>query len=127
LETENPPFFRDCFRICSKHYPAAMLCNDGSSFYLLFKIYAIKMKRIFFLFLIYFLIQIPAYSKALAISGHVTDARTKEPLAGASVSIPDLRVYTIADKNGTFYFNNIPEKGKFLIEIKFIGYKTLTR
>jgi len=85
------------------------------------------MKRIFFLFLIYFLIQIPAYSKALAISGHVTDARTKEPLAGASVSIPDLRIYTIADKNGTFYFNNIPEKGKFLIEIKFIGYKTLTR
>ena len=67
------------------------------------------------------------FAAELAVNGKVIDAKTQEPLAGATISIPDLRVAVIADENGEFSFNNIPEKGKFLIEIKYIGYKTLTQ
>ena len=61
------------------------------------------------------------------IQGRVINANTKEPLAGATVSLPDLRVTVIANENGEFTFRNVPEKGKFLIEITFLGYKTRTQ
>lgn len=46
------------------------------------------------------------------------------PLAGASVYISDLKKGTIADGNGIYTINNIPS-GAFLVEIRFIGYKTI--
>lgn len=61
------------------------------------------------------------------IQGRVIDANTKEILAGASISIPDLRITVIADDKGEFTFKNIPDKGKFLIEVKYLGYKTVTQ
>ena len=47
--------------------------------------------------------------------GKVTDADTKQPLAGASVFISDLKASTTTDENGDFIFRNIPLKGKFLV------------
>ncbi len=73
------------------------------------------------------LFPITTIASVLAISGRVTDANTNQPLAGATVSFPDLRITVIAGENGEFTFQNIPNKGKFLIEIKYIGYKTLTQ
>lgn len=61
------------------------------------------------------------------IQGRVVDANTKETLAGASIAIPDLRIAVVADNEGQFSFNNVPDKGKFLIEVKYLGYKTLTK
>ncbi|NEU09052.1 TonB-dependent receptor [Flavihumibacter sp. R14] len=61
------------------------------------------------------------------VKGRVIDANTKETLAGASISIPDLRITVVSDENGHFTFKNVPDKGKFLIEVKYLGYKTLTR
>lgn len=61
------------------------------------------------------------------IKGRVIDATTKETLPGAGISIPDLRITVVADENGEFIFTNVPDKGKFLIEVKYLGYKTLTK
>ena len=61
------------------------------------------------------------------VQGRIINANTREPLAGATVSLPDLRVTVIANENGEFTFSNVPEKGKFLIEITFLGYKTRTQ
>jgi iron complex outermembrane recepter protein len=46
------------------------------------------------------------------------------PLAGASVYIADLKKGSIADASGNYSIANIPT-GTYLVEIKFIGYKTI--
>jgi iron complex outermembrane receptor protein len=59
--------------------------------------------------------------------GKVTDATSKEPLVGATVYISDLKATTTTNANGEFKFNNIPSKGKFLVEVRFVGYKTTSQ
>jgi iron complex outermembrane receptor protein len=49
-----------------------------------------------------------------------------KPLAGATISIPDLRIGTATDANGKFTINNIP-KGSYLIEISYVGYATFSQ
>jgi len=61
-----------------------------------------------------------------SLSGTVTDKKTNQPLAGATVFISDLKLGVIADSTGNYIFKNIPS-GSFLIEIKFEGYKSITR
>ncbi len=62
-------------------------------------------------------------SARYSISGKVTDA-SGSPLAGASAYIPDLGIGNIADANGHYVIKDIP-LGTYLVEIKFIGYKTI--
>ena len=59
--------------------------------------------------------------------GKVTDASTKEPLVGAAVYISDLKATTSTNANGEFVFTNIPAKGKFLVEVRYVGYKTTSQ
>ncbi|WP_207429264.1 TonB-dependent receptor [Pedobacter sp. SYSU D00535] len=66
-------------------------------------------------------------ASVLAISGKVTDANTGAPLAGASVSISELRISTSTDENGEYTFARIPARGRFLIEVRYVGYKTETQ
>lgn len=66
-----------------------------------------------------------AYANFTSIEGRVLDGETKETLPGAVVTIPDLKISVVTNELGQFKFNNIPEKGKFLIEVRFIGYKTI--
>ena len=61
------------------------------------------------------------------IKGKVTDAQTKSPLPGATVFIPDLRQSALSNENGTFTFKNVPAHGRFLVQVSYIGYKTITR
>jgi iron complex outermembrane receptor protein len=74
---------------------------------------------------IFFSIQVKAQKKSVrySLSGKITDAKGV-PLAGASVFISDLRTGSIADANGNYQITNIPT-GTFLVEIKYIGYKTI--
>lgn len=58
------------------------------------------------------------------LGGKVLDAVNGEPLKGASVYLPDLRIGVIADQQGRFTMQNIPQ-GKHLIEISFTGYASL--
>ena len=59
------------------------------------------------------------------IEGRVIDGLTKETLPGVLVTIPDLKISVVTDASGQFKFNNIPEKGRFLIEVRYLGYSTL--
>ena len=56
-----------------------------------------------------------------SLHGTVYDKDTKETLPGVAVYIPDLKVGTVTDSVGNFSFSKI-SSGKFLLEIKFIGY-----
>lgn len=58
------------------------------------------------------------------LSGKITDVKTGESLPGASIYIADDRIGTIADGNGKYVLNNIPE-GHHVIEISHAGYSTL--
>jgi iron complex outermembrane receptor protein len=87
------------------------------------------MKKIHLILVILFTyITLPALAIDFAdFKGKVTDATTKEPLMGATVYISDLKATTTTNANGEFTFKNIPIKGKFLVEVRYIGYKTTSQ
>jgi iron complex outermembrane receptor protein len=66
-------------------------------------------------------------AETIEFNGKVIDALTKESLPGANVSIPDLRVSLITRADGTFSINSAPSRGTFLIQVSYVGYKTLTQ
>lgn len=78
-----------------------------------------------FFFLISF--KLSAATTAFAISGKVIDATTNEPLAGAVISITELQISIHSNKNGEYTFTKIPVRGRFLVEVRYIGYKTVTK
>lgn len=85
------------------------------------------MKSVYFLLFIvlYLFIPAPGFTAELAqFKGRVLDASDQSPLVGASVYITDLKATTITNAQGEFIFRNIPAKGRFLLEVRFIGYKT---
>ncbi len=61
-----------------------------------------------------------------SLTGTVSDAKSKKVLIGATVSVPDLKLVVVTDAAGVFTLQNLPV-GTFLLEIKFIGYKSITR
>ncbi len=70
----------------------------------------------------------PALAANLAdFKGKVMDASTKEPLSGATVYISDLKATTTTNANGEFSFTNVPSRGKFLVEVRYVGYKTASQ
>lgn len=58
------------------------------------------------------------------LTGKITDARTGEPLPGASVYFTDDKVGAIADASGNYSITNIPD-GHHVVEISHTGYSTL--
>jgi iron complex outermembrane receptor protein len=84
------------------------------------------MKKIhLFVFLIYAFFSFSAFAAEVAeFKGKVTDAATQAPLAGATIYITDLKAITTTNANGEFTLKNIPAKGRFLLEVRFVGYKT---
>ena len=64
-------------------------------------------------------------AETISLDGRVFDAITKETLPGALVTIPDLKISVVTNGSGQFTFRNIPLKGRFLVEVKYIGYSTL--
>ena len=61
------------------------------------------------------------------ITGKVTDASNSQTLPGATIYIPDLKVSTETDESGNFTLDNLPSKGTYLIEVRYIGYKSNTK
>jgi iron complex outermembrane receptor protein len=84
------------------------------------------MKKLPFLVaVILILFSFSTYAEALlTIKGKVIDASTQEPLAGATLYISDLKATTVTNQKGDYSFSNVPSKGKFLLEVKYLGYKT---
>lgn len=59
------------------------------------------------------------------LSGKVTDQATGEPISGATVSIPDLRIGVITDGSGSFSLTHIPN-GTYLVQVQLVGYASYT-
>lgn len=87
------------------------------------------MKKIhLFLVVLLAFFTVPALAANLGdFKGKVTDASTKEPLSGATVYISDLKATTTTNANGEFSFSNVPTRGKFLVEVRYLGYKTASQ
>jgi iron complex outermembrane receptor protein len=62
----------------------------------------------------------------VTLSGKISDKSTSEALTGVTVFIPDLQNGTVTNGNGTYFIKDLP-KGKFLVQIKLIGYATITQ
>ncbi|MDA9554810.1 TonB-dependent receptor [Pelobium sp.] len=85
------------------------------------------MKSIFFSLILWLFSCYLAFSADISFTGKVIDAQTKAPLPGASITIQDLKTSALTDINGNFSFNRIPERGKFLVQVSYIGYKYLSK
>ncbi|MBC8045089.1 MAG: carboxypeptidase-like regulatory domain-containing protein, partial [Rhizobacter sp.] len=59
------------------------------------------------------------------LTGTVIDARTKEPLAGASVVIEGTRLGARADADGNYTILNI-QPGTYRVRVSYIGYQAAT-
>ncbi|HWD87793.1 MAG TPA: TonB-dependent receptor [Mucilaginibacter sp.] len=59
------------------------------------------------------------------ITGKITEKATGKAIAGATVTIPDLRVGTSTDANGLYVLKNLPT-GKYLLQVTCIGYASVT-
>ena len=84
------------------------------------------MKKLF-LFVCTLFWLLPAWSQPKVrtqLTGKVTDAKTGEPLAGASVILSDSRIGTVTDSAGSYTLTNIPT-GHTVIEVSYQGYKSL--
>jgi len=58
------------------------------------------------------------------LSGRITDAKTGEPLSGATVYLADMKTGTSADASGQYILRNLPA-GHHLIEVSHTGYNTM--
>jgi outer membrane receptor protein involved in Fe transport len=58
------------------------------------------------------------------LSGRVTDAGTKQPLAGANVAVPGARIGAIAAEDGRYVILNVPA-GTHDVRVSMLGYQPL--
>lgn len=59
------------------------------------------------------------------ISGIVTDAKTNEPLIGATIEVAGTSFKTVSDADGKFLLTGL-NHGKYNITIKYIAYQSCT-
>ncbi|MBC7448478.1 MAG: TonB-dependent receptor [Hymenobacteraceae bacterium] len=65
-----------------------------------------------------------ASARTAPFRGQVLDARTQEPIPGASIVFPDLRQGAATDSVGRFAFGRLP-RGRFLVQVRALGYAPL--
>lgn len=58
------------------------------------------------------------------LTGKITDNLTGEALPGATIYIPELKTGAVADNTGVYKIENLP-KTKVIIQISFLGYKSI--
>jgi iron complex outermembrane receptor protein len=80
-------------------------------------------KYILFYIGLFFFVNISAQSK-LSLSGKITDARSGEPLAGASVYFHDLKTGSTSDAQGLYRIQNI-STGQYVVEVSFVGHASV--
>lgn len=78
------------------------------------------------LFIILFLLVMPAVIAQNTLSGSLVDKNTKEPLAFATIFLPKLEKGTLADFDGHYTLSNIPN-GSYSIVISIVGYETFSQ
>ena len=60
----------------------------------------------------------PVYA---SLTGTITDKADGKPIAGATISIPDLKIATVSDANGKFTLT-LNSRGIHLVEVSYVGY-----
>ena len=81
-----------------------------------------KTKNVLLLFLFLFIVN---FSFSQELGGKVLDKETKEPLVGAIIYISDLKTGAVTDIDGVYHLYHLP-KQKFLVQVKLMGYATIT-
>lgn len=85
------------------------------------------MKKIFFILIICFyglaLFANTGYLK-VKLSGRISDKETGEAIIGAIIYVPDMKTGAVTDTSGFFSIDNLP-KTKILIQVSYLGYKTI--
>jgi iron complex outermembrane recepter protein len=85
-------------------------------------IYLNPLKKLHFILIIFCCaLYLPAYGQ---LSGKITDKSNGEPLIGATIYLPDLKVGTVTDLEGKYSLNNLP-KTRVFVQVNMIGYKTV--
>jgi len=90
-------------------------------------IYSQMKKNYLLILMLLYAFTVTFAAEATEFKGKIIDAQTKYPLPGATIAIPDLRTSAITNSNGEFVFKNLPSKGRFLVQISYIGYRTFTQ
>ena len=82
----------------------------------------------YFLLFIFVLVlqQNEIYSQTGVLSGTVSDAKTGEPLIGATVILEGTTIGSATNNDGRYFIRNIPAKS-YNITVSFIGYITTTK
>ncbi len=62
----------------------------------------------------------------IRLTGKITDSKTGEAIAGATVYIPELKKGDIADKDGVYSIENLP-KTSVMVQVTFLGYKSVVQ
>ena len=77
--------------------------------------------------LILLVFALPAQAKVTGkISGVVVDARTEQPVIGASVRVQGTNLVTKTDEDGEYFIINVPV-GKYDISVTHVGFETVTQ
>lgn len=79
----------------------------------------------FYLLLTFLFLAVSGYAQKAIISGKVLDIDDKLPLPGAMIQIVGENKYTVSDYNGRFELLNI-NAGTYKVEVKYIGYTSIT-
>lgn len=82
-----------------------------------------KSKKSFFLFTGLLLFSTLWGQSKYSLKGKITDAKTGELLAGATVYFPDLRTGVSSTSGGGYTISNI-SNGKYLVEVSHLGYSS---
>ncbi|GAC1602434.1 MAG: TonB-dependent receptor [Hymenobacter sp.] len=67
-----------------------------------------------------------ARAAGAAFTGRITDQATGEGLPGATLYFPDLKQGAASGADGSFSFSNLP-RGRFTLQVRSLGYNTVTQ
>ena len=86
-----------------------------------------KVKHVLFVPVLLFLWQLSFAQDHQTIKGVITDARNKEPLAGATIRLEGTTYATTADLQGAYTLNATVKDGTYTLTISYTGYKPFTK
>ncbi len=60
----------------------------------------------------------------VSLTGKITDIKTGQPLAGASIYFSDIKSGSVSNDKGQYKIQNLPP-GRYLVEVSFLGYTSV--
>src|SRR6201996_8074522 len=78
------------------------------------------------LFTLFFVFACTLVKAQHLFKGKVTDKVTGQPVPGVAITIPDLKIATSTDANGTYFLKGLP-RGEYLIQVSAMGYASETK